>query len=234
MKTYIIHVSDAYERKEHIAKQIANKNLSHQYITDGDMSTLNKTILNNYFAEKMHAVDPRTSCAYKHILAYKKIINSQDEYALILEDDITLSSEFEKNLQAINDEINNNNHSSFFISIEDSNLKYVEKSIRKPDVYLYPKSKGRLAGAYIIDYKTAESILNYIEKYKCDQPIDWFHNTMAKNKAFDIYWSHPTIACQGSLRGNLKSLIDGKSTGIARIAAFKIQKVYKKLLYNFR
>lgn len=40
MKAYIIHVSDAYEREEHMRKQLAGKPLKVEFVLDGDKNTL--------------------------------------------------------------------------------------------------------------------------------------------------------------------------------------------------
>lgn len=37
MKSYIIHVSDAYEREQHMKKQLKGKKLNSIFVTAGDM-----------------------------------------------------------------------------------------------------------------------------------------------------------------------------------------------------
>ncbi len=233
MKTYVIHVSDAYDREKHMLNQLEGKDLDFSFITEGDKSDLNDAILNKYFKGKMSTVSNATSCAYKHLLAYDKISKGDDDIAMIVEDDIRFYSNFPM-IKEILTEIEQRNIRNFMVSLEDSNLKYVPKSDRVKGKKIYQKNKGRLAGCYLMDKEGARNVLRYIEKEKTDLPIDWFHNVCANQNIINIFWSHPAIAVQGSLDGTIKSLIDSKKFGFFRIISFKMQRIYKKLLYTLR
>jgi GR25 family glycosyltransferase involved in LPS biosynthesis len=232
--TFIIHVSTAIERERHMLQQISGRNLSYQFILDGDKDQLNEKILEKYFSGNMRQISNGTSCAYKHILAYENMIENNIEQALVLEDDIELDVHFEDFLGKIYDEIDRNNISNYLISLEDSNLKYVKGSERKHDQILYPKKMGRMAGAYLIDLKAAMNMVHEINQHKCSLPIDWFHNLCSEKKILNIWWAHPAIACQGSLSGSIKSLIDDKPANYFRRLSFKLQKFYKKIIYSLR
>ena len=235
IKTFIIHVSTAIDREQHMLQQISGRNLSYQFILDGDKNQLTEEVLDKYFTEEMNKVSNGTSCAYKHILAYEYMIKNQTDFALILEDDIELDHViFDEVLLKIMYELKTKNISNFLVSLEDSNLKYVKASERKPNQLLYPKEKGRMAGAYLVDLKAANNLLREIKNNKCALPIDWFHNHCSENNVIKIWWAHPTIACQGSLSGTMKSLIDDKPANYFRIISFKIQRLYKKIIYSMR
>ncbi len=234
MKAFIIHVSDAYEREKHITNELKGKKLKLEFINSGDIKDLSNAILSDFFAGKMKKKSAASSCAYKHLLAYKKIIEQNIPYALILEDDIVFYKKFDILLPKIENEIKQQALNSFLISLEDSQIEYVARSKRQKNKILYPQKKGRLAGAYIIDRKAAKNILSRMQHSKCSLPIDWFHNECADNNLVQIYWAHPVLAVQGSLNGRMKSLIDNKSMGLWRIFAFKIQRIYKKILYSLR
>lgn len=234
MKAYIIHVSDAYEREKHMQSQLEGKQLDVQYINHGDIKDLNSDIFDAYFSEHMARPDSGTSCAFKHILAYIEIANGEDEIALVLEDDIYFYSNYERLFDFVK-EIKNRKLKNFFISLEDSNSRYVERSRRKKDTYLYEASCGRLAGGYLIDKEAAKSILKYIEQHKLTMPIDWFHNKCAENGVIKLYWSHPAIVVQGSLNGTINSMIEeGVHFGRWDVIRFKLKRAYKKLLYWLR
>jgi len=232
-KTYIIHVSDALEREIYIKKQIGNKEFDSIFIVDGDKKDLTPQIISNYFIEPLNNVSNVSSCAYKHILAYEKIVNDSIDYALILEDDISFYKNFKPQFELLCNEIKAKKIHNCLISLEDSNLQYVKKSEKINNSYLYKKPNGRMAGAYIIDNECAKNILLEIKNNKCSQPIDWFHNQCANKDLISIYWCHPAIAIQGSLNGAMPSMIDDKKFGYTRIVLFSIQKAYKKMLYNF-
>ncbi len=234
MKTFIIHVSDAYVREKHMQQQLAKFTCNVEWVIEGDMKDLDDDILQKYFSQKMNSISPATSCAYKHILAYYKLLSSKEPYALILEDDIYLETNVETILQTIVDELNRDELKNVLISLEDSNLRYVKGSQRKSGQYLYPAKQGRMTGAYFIDREAALGLINLIQKQKCHLPVDWFHNFAAENGAIQIYWAHPTCATQGSLNGRLPTSIDNKTSGRWRRFSFHLQRIYKKCLWQLR
>lgn len=214
-------------------KQLAHKNLEGVFVTEGDKNDLSPAVLDRYFRGKMATVCNATSCAYKHILAYKKIAEGNDSIALVLEDDIRFYPNYPI-IESLIRELKKRDIKNMMISIEDSNLKYIPKSQRIKGDYLYPKPKGRLAGAYLIDKQGARNLLKFIEHTKLDQPIDWFHNFSVSNGILKMFWSQPALAVQGSLDGTIKSLIDSKQYGWMRTISFKIQRFYKIFLYFIR
>ncbi len=233
MKTYIIHVKDAYDREEHMQKQLEGKNLDATYVTDGDKSDLTSAIINKYFSGEMAKISNATSCAYKHILAYESICENDEAIALILEDDIKFYPNFEY-LHKFVKEIKERKITNVMVSLEDSIARYIPRSKRVKGTLLYPEKKGRLAGAYLVDREFAKNMLAYIEKNKVHIPIDWMHNMCSEKKVINMYWSQPAIATQGSLDGSIKSLIDSKEYGGVRAISFRLQRAYKKFLYFMR
>jgi glycosyl transferase family 25 len=234
MKTYIIHVSDATEREAHIKSQIENKKLNYQFINDGDKKDLSESILNKYFKGPLHQRSAAASCAYKHILAYENMIANNIDLALVLEDDIFLSDDFTDLLNKAILEIRQRNLKNFIVSLEDSSLQYVRGSERKKNQLLYKNIYGRMTGAYLVDLVAVIKMMNEIEKNKCGDNIDWFHNRSSEKGMINMYWIHPTIATQGSLTGSIASLIDDKPFGVFRIFAFQLEKRYKKVLWRLR
>ncbi len=237
MKTFIINVSTNELRKNHILALIDQHDCLREYmfIHEGDMSAITDDMAQAYFSGDMSDLSPAVSCAYKHITAYKKILEDTcNSYSLILEDDIFLDKHFCRQLHSIISEIEERKLENYLISVEDSTLQYVKGSERKKDVFLYKQPKGRTAGAYLIDKKAASSILTEIQKNKCHLPIDWFHNFCADNNLLSIYWSHPTFAHQGSLNGMMRSTIDNKKFGFFRLCVFILSRLYKKILYRLR
>jgi glycosyl transferase family 25 len=235
MNIYIIHVKSAIERKVHINKELLNKNLTGNFILEGDKDSIDQNILDKYFAAELKKLNnAATSCAFKHILAYEKMVKGNEKYALILEDDIVLKSNFKTIFAKVVEEIEALKVENMLISLEDSNLEYVSGHERKKNKYLYQKQKGRTTGAYLIDLIAAKNILGYIAINKCAYPIDWFHNECVAKEIIKIYWCQPTIATQASLSGGLKSLIDNNKIGFFTQFSFSIQKAYKKILYWLR
>ena len=234
MKTYIIHVSDAYEREEHIRKELSDKNLDLEFIHEGDIKDLSKEVLDIYFTGGMHDARAAVSCAYKHILTCEKTIKGNEEIVLVLEDDIYCYKNFDTMLKKILIEIKERSLKNFFISLEDSTLRYIPGSRRIKGQYLYHEKISRTTGGYLLDKEGAQSILNGIKKNKIDRPVDHYYDFLTKEKQIDMFWSQPAIICQGSIDGSIKTLIGTKRFGFLRTLSYNFQKRYKRLLYRFR
>jgi len=234
LKSYIIHVRGNTLRENYIKNELKNKKLEVEFILDGNIEDLRDDFLNKYFENEMLEKSARTSCATKHILAYKKIMEQNDNWVLVLEDDMKFYDNFEENLKEIIEEIKEKNIKNAMISLEDSNLRYVARSEKKKNTYLYKKNKGRLAGAYLIDKEGARSILDYVERKKMNLPIDWVHNQIAQEGCIDIYWSDLILACQGSNSGDVPSLLSEKKNKKIQKYKFFLRRKWRKIVYFFR
>ncbi|MBX3102765.1 MAG: glycosyltransferase family 25 protein [Bacteroidetes bacterium] len=233
--TYVIHVRTAHARKAHIERQLAGKPLDVCYILEGDVPDLTHEAVAPYFKDDMlEPLSPRTSCAYKHLRAYQRLLETDAPYCLVFEDDIILEPNFIPELAAIREEIARRELAGFLISIEDSTLRYVPGSQRQKGQHLYKATFGRTAGAYLIDRKAAGGLIAHLLTHPTDLQMDWFHNICADAGVLQIYWSHPTLAVQGSHTGSARSSLDGKAFGWLRVASFHLQRSYKRLLYRLR
>jgi GR25 family glycosyltransferase involved in LPS biosynthesis len=218
---YIIHVQGNKKRKLFMDKKIAqHSSLGWSYINDGNIEDLDASILDTYFKGKMHNKTAFTSCAYKHILAMKS--GTAKNWFLVVEDDIEFYSNFEEILENILNEISVKGIHNSIISLEDSIPKYISKSDRRANQFLYPKEEMRLAGAYLMDSEAAKNALQFITAYKSELTADWFYTHLIKIKTINCYWSQPAIACQKSIDGRFRQI------------NFGIQKWIKKLRANFK
>jgi glycosyl transferase, family 25 len=234
LNTYIIHVPGYTAREVHMKKQLNDKNLQATWILQGNKSDLTPEVLEKYFSGEMKSISPATSCAFKHLLAYEALIKSGSESALILEDDIFLDAAFSTRLHKIEREICERKLHNYLISLEDSSLTYVKGSERIPGQMLYPNSRGRMAGAYLIDRACAISLIDLVQRHRCHLPVDWFHNFAAGKGTIQIFWAHPVLATQGSLNGAIPTTLDQKRSGGWRRLSFQVQRWYKKLLWRLR
>ncbi len=237
-ETLVLHVKEGYaERATHIESMLKKMQIQFKYILDGDKPDLTKEVLDKYFGNggsaDMCGKYSRTSCAYKHILAYEYIVNHNIPGALILEDDIILHHDFVDIFNNTMTEVKKLSYTNFMISYEDSRLRFVPRSKRIKKIYLYLGNKDRMAGAYYIDQVAAKYILDKIKKEKCIEPIDILHNKLIKEKQLTYFWCQPTIASQGSFTGLFKTSISSKKQKCEKLQwLFKLH--YKKMLYFFR
>lgn len=230
-KVFVLHVKKGYEeRKKHIENQMQLHNIQFEYILDGDIDDLNETILATYFAAHMYAYTASTSLTYKHILAYKSIVNNNIDCALIFEDDAILDKSFNKILHQSLNEFKNrfDTNEPYIISYENSQLKYFSNKDIIKDRFLYSSNKSRCTGAYIINKAAAKVLYENAITQKVNAIIDWWHNQLIDKGELKILWCFPTIVEQGSHNGMFNSAIDKKKKGIYYIIKFKIEKFYKK------
>ncbi len=93
MQTYIIHVSDAYERERLINGELEGRNLNTEFVNDGDIKDMTEEVLAKYF--KGDVSMPNNSCSYKHMLSYQRMLDNNIELAFIVEDDTYLYANFD-------------------------------------------------------------------------------------------------------------------------------------------
>ncbi len=96
IKIYIINLKKDSDRKNHIINQLEKQNIfDYEIIEAVDGNILTKEELNskvfkdkkglNYWNTKMSP--SQIGCALSHIKIYKKLLKSENNYCLILEDD---------------------------------------------------------------------------------------------------------------------------------------------------
>jgi glycosyl transferase family 25 len=240
IKGYIIHVKSAKERYNHIIKQIANLSIQFDFVLEGDKEDLTTQIIADNFKDYLAVPCGAASCAYKHFSVLRDMIQNNIPYGLILEDDILLDKTFEKAVFKALEEIKERKIRKFYLSLEDSLLRFVKGSLRKQAQSVYKITRDeygkdynttRCAGAYIIDLQGAKSVIKEIAENKCGLPADIFYEYCVANDIVDLYWLHPTIASQGSQSGSVNSLLADSRRG--RISYF-LQKKYKQFLWRLR
>lgn len=235
-KVLVLHVKHGYEdRAEHITNLLNNIQIPFSYILDGDVEDITDEVLNKYFKtdNELYGFTPRTSCTYKHFLAYEYILSNHLDGALILEDDIILQHNFLKIFNKTMDEIHSMHPDNIIISYENSRLRFIPRSIRIKGRFLYKGDRDRMAGVYYINNNAAKAILDYVAENKCIMPIDLLHCQMLKQKLLTYYWCQPTIAAQGSFTGLFKSSLSSKKEFLGW-ASWQFKLAYKKTLYYFR
>jgi GR25 family glycosyltransferase involved in LPS biosynthesis len=218
-KVFVVHVSSDIKREKHITNELRKFNIDFEFMLQMDVEEISEGVIKRYFSgeEMINAPASIQSCALKHILIYKKIVEEGIDTALIFEDDIFLDENFDSSFSNYFSEyqqLGNNEKDKALVNFEDSMLVYVPKSQLKTGQHLYRMNEGRCAGAYLINRNLAKSILDEINRNKCDLPIDWYHNALTERIGLQHYWSHPAIAKQGSHTGKMKSMLDGKKKGL--------------------
>ena len=226
---YIVHAKTGYEIHEQRIIEIFGKlNLDYELVTEGDISCFTPELLQKYFCNQIESrLSPGViSCTLNHILAYKKIVENKNKYALVFENDPFFLGDFLKKIALVANEAKTL-EPGFIISLENSSFRFPSFRKIKKGKYLYEASFGRMAGAYMIDQKAAKDILENLKTEKCCQVVDWWHNSLIDQNIIKMYWAHPPFVEQGSHNGRMSSTISSKNKGYARRLRWDIQKFYK-------
>lgn len=232
---YIIHPKTGYEvHEQRIRKIFAAMGMPFHFVTEGSPSEFTEELLGRYFVPNIHAIlTPGVlSCTLNHILAYERMLQNGDQYALIFENDPFFLGDFLKDMQSVLKEARQK-EPGFIVSLENTTQHYPSFWDTKKGQHLYQAYVGRCAGAYLIDRVGAEAILADLKQKKCDHIIDWWHNGLFQRNVLSIYWAHPTLVEQGSHNGELSSTISTQNKGWRRKTLWWLQNRYKKYFRRF-
>lgn len=205
MKIFVIHYDKLVERKKCIINQMKKFNLDFEFVSNHGKENISLEEKKKF----RRITDAEISLMLHHIECLKQIsLENDNEYALILEDDVLLNKDFNKLLEiyikqlpADWDMLFIGNGCNLHIPQE---LLTNNQFIYKKDVY---QGASRCADSYLITKKCAKFIFEKFQQpnYMVLTPYDiWLNNVMRHNK-LNIYWSEPTIVEQGSENGIYKS-----------------------------
>lgn len=235
--TLVCHVKKGFEdRAEHIRKMLAAKGMEYEWMLDGDIPDITEAERDRYFAKEgeMAGVSAKVSCALKHVLCYRYIVEHSLPGALILEDDIELRGKWDEVFPATLREVEAMGEATpVLVSYEDSRLRFVPGSQRRKGQYLYPGDRDRYAGCYYVNAAAARVMLSELERERMSVPIDHYHRKMLSEGKIRYLWCQPTVARQGSQNGRFDSGIN-TSKGRWMTLKWRIKLIYKKILYKFR
>lgn len=231
----VLHVAKGYEdRRRHIESLSRRFGFEFRFMLDGDRDTLTSEILDRYFTGEMHVADNRTSCAYKHLLAYRMIIEENLAGALILEDDVLLYRKFPEIFNRSLAELKNRGIDDALISYEDTRLRFVPRSRRRKGQLLYQAEKDRFAACYYVSQKAARLLLERACAEKMGLPVDLFHCDCIRRAGLNYLWCQPAVASQGSFSGKFHSSLSHRYPAVLTPFVWRFKLTYKRMLYFLR
>jgi glycosyl transferase, family 25 len=227
---YIVHGITGYEAREQMLQDLLGKQfgLDFDFITESHDKEKNEAWVKQYFVPDITARLSKgaTFCTLVHFLIYEKFLAGNERYAVIFENDVCFLGDFNKEIVPIVKEADTLPQ-GFIVSLENSTLRFPSWRVTKRNKHLYEAQQGRCAGAYLIDRKAAQNMLNELAINKCAKVIDWWHNELVDRKIVKMYWAHPAITEQGSFNGKLPSSISTRADGHVRRWKWLLQKFYK-------
>ena len=235
---FVAHVKTGYEqRRRSIDEQFSRLNIDFEYFLDGDINDISEELKNRWFLPALIASPKTMSCTCKHLLIYKRIVESGLQGTLVFEDDIFLAEDFVQQYNSATQELferEDINPDRAWISYENSTLRFPSKRVLRPSQRLYRAEEPRCTGAYYIGAEAAKGILEIANLEKTGLAIDCLVADLATriNTPVDIYWCHPTIAEQGSMSGVFESIDPRRSAGLWRKLKWNLDKCYKSIKHR--
>ena len=226
MKVYIIHYKELKDRRKYLEEQMDKYHLNSIFIDEYDRDTINMNEIDVKYnenlwnkrmkglytepIEKSRELKLSEICnSFSHLKALKIISESNDEYSIILEDDVIIPNKFDEKIDEIISKTPSDFEFIFFgnsFSLEILDNANLSKSIKINDrIYKKEPGKTRCVDAYIVKKESAKKILNEIKEIVL--PFDLELNYFFKNMNTIVYWYHPGIIFQGSQMGIYKSSI---------------------------
>ncbi len=205
-----------------------------EFVTEGSPANFDTGLLQKYFTVdvKQKVNTGSLSCTLNHILSYQKMVENNNRYALVFENDPFFMGDFIRKIKAVATEAGALPE-GFIVSLENTTLEFPGTKKLKKGRLIYESDKSRCAGAYLIDQQAAKNILHDLQKNKCGEVIDWWHNTLIKRNVIKMYWAHPPLTEQGSHNGLLSAGISSKNNSAGRRIAWLAQKYYKMYLLRW-
>lgn len=189
MQTYIVPTDEKSKWEPHILKELQKFSNYSVFIQNGETKDLTSYVFDKYFwGDTMCRAYPATARAYKHLLAYRAIVANGDPLALVLEDDMHLSRNFYKKLNAAVHEIQQRKLSRYIVSLDSPT------DVTGGDLLLRELSKEMAAGAYLIDLSGAQHLLYKCEEIKMDVPLEAFLQYCVQTGVIHQYGLEKVIA----------------------------------------
>jgi len=229
---YILNVRCFEKRRIHVKKELDRFGLEAQFIFDWDISDLTGAVIKKFFRTNSGLSLAQKSLAMKHITALQKIIDKEQETALILEDDVVLADNF---LDGVNRALLERplypKENVIFIGCGGN--FYTPKSERQLGKSLYINKRGRFADSYIVGKHTAQLRLNWLLDNKIDKPIDNQFEYIDNLLGITMLWLEDPIVEQGSKNGLFTTQLEPSSPRLIQKLKFSWEKIRRKYLYQF-
>lgn len=194
-KIFILHYEPLEDRKKYLDSKIFDFNIDHEFIISNKASDLNLDI-GFYYKEnnqlwKGMINQQIINVTIKHFEIYQKILKSDLNYCLILEDDAVFVDDFINKLSSLLDELKNSYFDICFIS---SGCHLKSENII-PSKKIYESNSSRTASGYIINREKLDLLIRTLPFYA---PIDWHLNFVKNDLDLKYYWAEPHLVEHGT------------------------------------
>jgi glycosyl transferase, family 25 len=227
---YLINVRSFTERLAHAGAQLARFGLNAEPVHEWDAADITTEVDRRYF-NPGNLTPGQKSCCMKHVAALQRIVEREERYALVLEDDIVLADAFAEGVKAALAEAPKNPQPQVIFIGCGGNF-YTPRSQRKPGQRLYLANRGRFADSYIISHETARLRLDWIERNRISKPIDNQFEDIDRAAGITMLWLEDPVVEQGSKLGLFTTTLESAKPDWLQRLLFKLEKIRRKYVYQ--
>lgn len=172
MKVFVVNLEFETEKKNNVDAQCKTNGFDYEIIE--------AVIGKNLQDEATHLLAHRhphskltkgvIGCTLSHLYIYSKMVTENIPYAMILEDDITITASAKPVIEAVEQSITENNREIYLLNTPEA-LTPMFKNNLTNDVTFYRMARASQSPAYILTREAAKALLsfNYPVKYEVDR-----------------------------------------------------------------
>lgn len=217
--TYVMHYSKLIEREKHLKECLKNIPRQPIIITEFDQENLTEELIKESYILDIQRYEEAIKFGYagnkklrscdislnlKHYEAMKRFIESNEQVALFLEDDIIPTPNYIEQIKFI---ILNtpSDYDMIFIGLGNGEKFRKEriKNAKKINDYCYEMQSTNCTEAYLISRNAAIKLYENFLPFSL--PIDWELGYRIVQLNLKVFWWFPHIFEQGSSNGKFKS-----------------------------
>jgi len=243
MRTFIINLKESTDRRAYMIDEMKKTGLEYEFfdaVNGKDIPNIDEIYAKEISFKKIRKILTygEIGCAMSHLLIYKKMIDENIEQALILEDDIIVSSDFKR----ICNELLKIKKKNYIILLGQSDTQVLKKIYREAIAPKYALAKifdsGYGAYGYIIDNAAARVMysINYPILYESDRwDIFWKFIDIYILLPYLINYKEDTVSVIDSIESrSVKKVFDNHSfIYIFFRKAFNLCKKIIRIVKNF-
>ncbi len=203
MITYIINMKKDEGRLLHMQKAMTSYNMKYERVDAVNGRALPKNEVLSFGPHKRYKTWSlgALGCFISHRLAWQKIAQYDDEWGLVLEDDMRFASDFKKYISDI--DILPKDADIIRLEASPNRLKLRKKrSFKDRNIYKVLSSSW-CAGGYIINKRTAQALVKVpSEEWDCADYFLFDKNTSEISKKLNIYQVVSAICVQEKYLNN--------------------------------
>jgi len=196
-KIYIIHYTKLEARKQHMLSEVKKWSLDRvpvcfeekydqEVMTDFDIySTINQQKFIENTNRQIKKGEASLCLKYKSILEDISKLND-DEYVLVLEDDVIFKQDPFEYIKKILNECESKNISFDCIFMGEAALRVGDNR----DIFVkkdHPATNGLCTVLYNV--ASAKKLYAHLSNFKIDHALDWHFNNVFRDLNFDVYWA---------------------------------------------